>query len=461
MIRSFKRALPRFLLKNQTPSSSLLQGQKSNVRALSTTDTNRPSGRKPKIVVVGSGWGGYLFTLGIDKKKYDVQMISPSNHFLFTPLLPSSAVGTLEFRAIQEPVRKISGLSEFYHAKALSVDFNQRVVECQSIFEHDKESFQVPYDYLVVSSGCKTNTFNTPGIAENEGEQVWFLKHLYHARQIRNRIVECFERAAIHNTEEKERDRLLTFAIVGGGPTSVEFVGELHDLVLRDMKTYYPDLQKHVSVHLIEAGPRLLPSFHPDLGDLVKRRFEKRGIGVKTNTAVKSMVVNEENAREKYIVLESDGKEIHLPVGLLVWSAGLEQVNFVKSAFNDFKKGPGGRIVVSDCLLAQMLETGACNDPPSQERVFAIGDCAVNLDTPLAPLVSKKNRHSPCLTRIVGNCCKTTSKLHIKGFQFNPRRCSPRTSDGFETTDANASAKTFRFCSVVFYGHLRELSGGH
>jgi len=85
--------------------------------------------------------------------------------------------------------------------------------------------------------------------------------------------VECFERAAIHNTEPHERDRLLNFVVVGGGPTSVEFVGELHDLVTRDMKRYYPELQKHVRVHLIEAGPRLLPSFHPDLGDLVETRY--------------------------------------------------------------------------------------------------------------------------------------------------------------------------------------------
>ena len=90
-------------------------------------------------------------------------------------------------------------------------------VRCEDVFK--KMSFELPFDYLVIATGCKTNTFNTPGV--NEGMHgVFFLKHLHHARQIRNRILECFERAALPGISEEERDRLLSFVVVGGGPTS-------------------------------------------------------------------------------------------------------------------------------------------------------------------------------------------------------------------------------------------------
>jgi NADH dehydrogenase FAD-containing subunit len=144
--------------------------------------------QKPLVVVLGSGWGGFHAAKQLDKAAFDVRVVSPSNHFLFTPLLPSTAVGTLEFRCIQEPVRTISGLEGYYQAKASSVDVANRAVQCRDIFKN--REFSLPYDYLIVACGSKTNTFGTPGVAEREGEEVMFLKHLYHARSIRNRILE-------------------------------------------------------------------------------------------------------------------------------------------------------------------------------------------------------------------------------------------------------------------------------
>ena len=120
----------------------------------------------------------------------------------------------MEFRAVQEPVRTIKGLSEYYQAKARDLDTENQIVHCEDVFKGVK--FDVSYDYLVVSVGNKTNTFNTPGVAEREGHAVYFLKHLYHARQIRNRILECFERAGNPTITKLERDRLLSFVVVGG-----------------------------------------------------------------------------------------------------------------------------------------------------------------------------------------------------------------------------------------------------
>lgn len=132
----------------------------------------------------------------------------------------------------------------------------------------------------------KTNTFNTPGVAENEGKCVFFLKHLYHARQIRMRLLECFERAAIPLTPEHEIKRLLSFVIVGGGPTSCEFAGELHDFLKYDVSRWYPDLKESISVTLVEAGDRLMPTFNKNLSTWLMKRILKKKIDVRVHTAV-------------------------------------------------------------------------------------------------------------------------------------------------------------------------------
>ena len=161
-----------------------------------------------------SGWAGFTLARRLDKSIYDVRVISPANHFLFTPLLPSTAVGTLEFRAIQEPVRRIQDLGEYYQAKALRIMDNKKLVLCEDLYK--KTLFNVSYDYLCVAGGMKSNTFNTPNVERLEGVVVFFLKHLYHARQIRNRILECFERASNPTIPAVQRDRLLSFIVVGG-----------------------------------------------------------------------------------------------------------------------------------------------------------------------------------------------------------------------------------------------------
>jgi NADH dehydrogenase/NADH:ubiquinone reductase (non-electrogenic) len=160
------------------------------------------------------------------------------------------------------------------------VDWEARTLSCEDIFK--KHLFELEYDYLVVATGCKTNTFGTPGVEEREGKDVFFLKHLHHARQIRNRILECFERAAYPDTSEEERARLLSFVVVGGGPTSCEFVGELHDFVTEDVSRWYPDLKEHIKITLLEGSPRLMGSFDETLSSVLRESLLKRRVQVRT-----------------------------------------------------------------------------------------------------------------------------------------------------------------------------------
>ena len=251
-------------------SRSLLAPSLMRSRGLATL------ARRPRVLVLGTGWGGNKVARALDKSKFDVRVVSPANHFLFTPFLPSTAVGTLEFRCIQEPIRTIDKLDEYYQAKARRVDVAAQSVECEDVF-HGRR-FAVSYDYLLIACGCKTNTFNTPGVAEREGKEIFFLKHLHHARQIRNRTLECFERATNPTITDEERRRLLSFVVVGGGPTSCEFTTELSDFLRADVSRWYPDLAPLVRISLCEAGPNLLGSFDKALVDHYASALRSRGV---------------------------------------------------------------------------------------------------------------------------------------------------------------------------------------
>ena len=211
--------------------------------------------KKPKVVVVGAGWAGYRMASDLDKKKYDVYVVSPRNHFLFTPLLPSTAVGTVEFRAIQEPVRSIRNI-KYYQASVNSIDFDDAIIHCTDAFTDDKHKFNLDYDALILAPGSETNSFGVHGVETNE--HVFFLKQLEHSRAIRNRLINCFERASSPGATADDMKRLLTFVIVGGGPTSVEFTAELHDFIKHDVSVLYPDLYPLCDIHIIEASRHIL-----------------------------------------------------------------------------------------------------------------------------------------------------------------------------------------------------------
>lgn len=155
--------------------------QVKNILRLASSSADRP-----KIVVIGAGWAGYRVAHDLDKKKFDVAVVSPRNHFLFTPLLPSTAVGTLEFRAIQEPVRTIPNI-HYYQAFVESVNFDKGEVKCKDAFKEDQHVFNLPYDALVIATGSETNTFGVPGVEGNDN--VFFLKQLQDSRSIRNRLI--------------------------------------------------------------------------------------------------------------------------------------------------------------------------------------------------------------------------------------------------------------------------------
>ena len=263
---------------------------------------------RQRLVILGTGWGSYSVLKHINKKLFDVIVISPRNHFLFTPLLCSTTVGTLEFRSIIEPIRN-TGFRDEHHfqlAEAVKLSPDQHTVVCRSALNDDE--YVLKYDKLVIGVGAVSNTFGIPGVHEN----AYFLKEIADARKIRNQILKNFELAMQPGVPDEEKKRLLHFVIVGGGPTGVEFGAELYDFVKQDVTRLYMHEKSKVSVTLIEAR-QILPSFDAKLREFAEKKMRQR---------------------DQFELVQSSVTEVHsdhiklqdgtvMPCSLVVWSTGL------------------------------------------------------------------------------------------------------------------------------------------
>ncbi|GKY96414.1 hypothetical protein MPSEU_000600900 [Mayamaea pseudoterrestris] len=344
-------------------------------RAASSSSANR-------VVVLGSGWGGFQVTMDIDKNT-PYTVVSPHNHFVFTPLLASTAVGTLEPRCIQENVRvRLSPNGSYISGKARSIDTERKTVSVES-FTND--IFELEYDKLVIAVGVKTNTFGFESIksAQERGDDVYFLKRLAHARSIRTNIIDSFEKASLPNVSVDEKKRLLSFLVVGGGPTSCEFTAELHDFVRYDVKRLYKDLLPYVKITIVEAGPTLLGPFDKALQDYAHGLFKKRAIDVRLGTAVLGM---EDFVGEGYHfpakrALLSNGDKMEF--GTMVWSAGLAPRSFTENLNGSFTRHARTKRILVDEYLRVKGHEGS---------IWAIGDACVNEKGPPIPQLAQVAR---------------------------------------------------------------------
>lgn len=338
-------------------------------------------GARERIVVLGTGWGAHAFLQSIDAVKYDVVVVSPRNFMLFTPMLAGSAVGTVEFRSITEPIRNVNPYADYLEATCTGVDVEKKVISCQSVIcegnQCDIEEFELSYDKLLVAVGATTNTFGTPGVKEH----CHFLKQINDAVKLRTSIGNAFERANIPGLTDEQRKQALTFVVVGAGPTGVEFTAELRDLVEEDMPKFYPHLLPFVRIKLVEASDRVLMMFDGALQEEAVRRLTEapkklleQGLIDKDMTEVLLKVgVKEVKPRE---ILLSDGRVI--PYGLAVWAAGNGPLPLVldlikKLPVQDARQNFGrGRLVTDEWMRVK----GA-------DGILSIGDCCVIDNKPL------------------------------------------------------------------------------
>ncbi|ELU13705.1 hypothetical protein CAPTEDRAFT_169172 [Capitella teleta] len=342
---------------------------------------------RKKLVILGTGWASYALLTNVDKSKYDVIVVSPRNHFLFTPLLCSTTVGTLEFRSIIEPVRN-TGFRQgdhFHLAFATGVDLEKQLVHCQSALKKEL-TYSLSYDALVIGVGALSNTFGVPGVTEH----AFFLKEVADARRIRNQLLSNFELALQPDLAEEEKKRLLHTVIVGGGPTGVEFGAELYDFFEQDVSRLFgKDEQTKSRVTLVESN-KILGSFDGRLQKYAEKKISQRD----RFTLLKSSVTE---VGADYVKLQ-DGEV--LPCGLVVWSTGLSPRWFTQQLA--VTKNERGQILTDAHLRVK---------DASPETVFAIGDCADIEEQPLPCTAQVAERQGRYLAQrlAIDNVQKRTS----------------------------------------------------
>ncbi|KJE88960.1 hypothetical protein CAOG_000527 [Capsaspora owczarzaki ATCC 30864] len=339
-------------------------------------EPTEPGDRRHRLVIVGSGWGGFSLLKYADAKRVHVSMVSARPFFLFTPLLASTCVGTLEFRSIQEPVRNMRFPNEgdFHQAIVTGVDTSKQLLLCQSALDASYK-YSVHYDTLVLGVGMRPNTFNIEGVTKYGH----FLKELADARAIRVHLLRNLELACEPGVSAEERQRLLTVVIAGGGATGVEFGAELHDFLVQDLPKLYPHLQDHIRIVLVEPND-ILGAFDSRLRTFAERKIRQR----RDMTIVRKFIVD---VTEKNVHFK-DGTT-H-PFGVLVWVTGLAPSPLAVS-LSQFPKNKQHQFVVDQ----QLRVTGIPN-------VYALGDCAAM--TPALPCTAQvAERQGRYLASVLSN----------------------------------------------------------
>ena len=321
----------------------------------------------PTVVIAGAGFGGLRAARALARAPVRVVLIDRNNYHLFQPLLYQVAMAGLEPSSIARPVRRIlrgQNNFEFRMAHVTGIDRRARVVRTSA--------GDVPYDYLVLALGGRTNFFGLASVERNG----LGLKSLDDAVAVRNHVLSCFEQALLEPDAESRR-ALLTFLVVGGGPTGVEMAGALAELIRLVLSRDTPALNiQDVRVLLLEAGQRLLAGMRPRFSPVTAEMLWKKHVEVRFGASVQEF--DGANARIA-------GGEV-IPTRTLIWAAGVEAVSLAPML--GVAPSKQGRVPVSPTLQlagddrvavigdAAYLEVGGAALPMLAPVAIQMADCA-------------------------------------------------------------------------------------
>lgn len=319
---------------------------------------------RQRVVIVGGGFGGLACARALDGAEVDVLLLDTRNYHLFTPLLYQVATALLDPSDIAYPFRTVfrrSANVRFRQARVTGVDFDARSISLAG-------GEPITYDTLVLATGSANAYFGNPQLAE----RTIGMKALDEAMRLRNHVLSCLERAA-QTADPAERAEWLTFVIVGGGPTGVEYSGALAELLEMVLGRDFPELAPgSARVVLVEGADRLLGPFHPRLGAYAADTLRSRGVEVRLSTMVRE-------ATENSVGLASADADRpgSIAARTIVWSAGVGPTDPLPDEGSG--AGPGD---VTRSRSKRLEVDGYLRLRPG---VYAIGDVASVRPVPVRP----------------------------------------------------------------------------
>lgn len=309
---------------------------------------NPGSSARPRVVIIGAGFGGLSAAVTLSKAPVDVTLLDRHNYHLFQPLLYQVATAGLSPAQIASPIRRIVARQKNVTVlmdKVIDIDRTQSEVVTATR--------RIPFDYLIVATGARHAYFGN----DQWEEFAPGLKKIDEATEIRRRILTAFEKAETA-ADETERRRLLTFIVVGGGPTGVEMAGAIAELAHRTLRRDFRHIDPTESrIILIEAGPRVLAAFPESLSQSAAEQLARLGVTVNIGTAVTGVDANGIDLK--------DGSRI--AAGTIVWAAGV-------------MASPAAKWLKAESDRAGRVRVDAKLHPPGSENIFAIGDTATVTD---------------------------------------------------------------------------------
>ncbi|AZQ57664.1 NAD(P)/FAD-dependent oxidoreductase [Maribacter sp. MJ134] len=306
---------------------------------------NIPQSNYPRIVIVGGGFGGISLAQKLSKKEVQVVLLDKNNYHTFQPLLYQVSTGGLEPDSIAYPLRKVLiGYDNFFFRLAEVKEIQpEKKVLSTSIGE-------VSYDYLVVATGSETNFFGNKELEKN----AMAMKSIPQSLNLRSLILENFEQALLTD-DYHERDALMNFVIVGGGPTGVELAGALAEIKKGILPKDYPDLDtRRAQINLVQGGDRLLDAMSANASEKSEQFLEKLGVQVWKNTRVTGY-------DGKTVTTKTD---LTFDTATLVWAAGVMGATIKGLDAKELLAG-GNRLNVNEF-----------NQVEGYPEIFAIGDIA-------------------------------------------------------------------------------------
>jgi NADH:ubiquinone reductase (H+-translocating) len=310
--------------------------------------------QQPRVVIVGAGFGGLYCARSLRRAPVDVTVIDQRNFHLFQPLLYQVATASLSPADIATPIRLVlrrQQNTEVWLAEATGVDLASRTV-------HLADGARVPYDYLVVATGATHAYF---------GRDDWAplapgLKTIEDATEIRRRFLLAFE-AAERETDAAARHRLLTFVIVGAGPTGVELAGAMAEIARQVMPAEFRSVDTSATrIVLVEGLDRVLPMYPPDLSEKARLQLERLGVEVRLDSRVTEIEAGAVHIGDEVIAAEN-----------VFWAAGVAASKLGSTLGTPLDRA--GRVIVEpDCSV------------PGHPEVFVVGDLAAAVLTDGSPV---------------------------------------------------------------------------